>query len=87
VTIRRLVPGDEPRPQELFRLFADVFETEYQPLTVPYLTGLLTRGDLWAMAAFDEDAIVGGITAHCLPMTRAEVAELFIYDLAVGTPA
>ena len=26
---------------------------------------------------------VGALTAHLLPMTRAETAELFIYDLAV----
>lgn len=84
MTIRRLGPGDEPRAQELFRLFADVFEEEYQALTLPYLTRLLARADFWAMAAFAGDAIVGGITAHCLPMTRAEVSELFIYDLAVA---
>lgn len=29
------------------------------------------------------DEIVGGVTAHTLPMTRTESAELFIYDLAV----
>ena len=27
--------------------------------------------------------IIGGLTAHTLPMTRDESAEIFIYDLAV----
>ena len=29
------------------------------------------------------DEIVGGITAHVLPMTRSELSALFIYDVAV----
>jgi aminoglycoside 3-N-acetyltransferase I len=29
------------------------------------------------------DDIIGGVTAHTLPMTRAESSEIFIYDIAV----
>ncbi|MBC8164852.1 MAG: GNAT family N-acetyltransferase, partial [Bryobacteraceae bacterium] len=68
---------------ELFVLFADVFEQEYQELTPPYLARLLSRAEFWAVAAMAGDHIVGGITAHCLPMTLSEESELFIYDLAV----
>ena len=84
MTIRRLAPGDEALAQRLFQLFADVFEEDYHALSLPYLSQLLIRADFWVLAAFLDDGIVGGITAHRLPMTRAEVSELFIYDLAVA---
>jgi len=48
-----------------------------------YLDGLLARADFWAMAAFADGRVVGGLTAHTLPMTREEGAEIFIYDVAV----
>src|ERR1700722_5940580 len=35
------------------------------------------------MVALDGEEVVGGLTAHALPMARAPEAELFIYDLAV----
>jgi aminoglycoside 3-N-acetyltransferase I len=35
------------------------------------------------MAAFVDGRVVGGLTAHALPLTREEGAELFIYDVAV----
>ena len=35
------------------------------------------------MAAFADDQLVGGVTAHAVPMTTAESSELFIYDIAV----
>jgi aminoglycoside 3-N-acetyltransferase I len=31
----------------------------------------------------DTGEATGGITAHTLPMTRREIAEIFIYDVAV----
>src|SRR6185369_17128519 len=48
-----------------------------------YLDSLLAREDFWALAAFDGDQIIGGVTAHSLPMTNTEAVEVFIYDLAV----
>ena len=44
---------------------------------------MLARTDFWAVVAVDEGSVVGGITAHALPMTRDRSVELFIYDLAV----
>jgi aminoglycoside 3-N-acetyltransferase I len=35
------------------------------------------------LAATMGDEIVGGLTAHTLPMTRSESREIFIYDIAV----
>jgi aminoglycoside 3-N-acetyltransferase I len=67
----------------MFALMAAVFEEESAYLSDDYLDRLLRRDDFWAIAAFMGDEIVGGVTAHTLPMTRTESAELFIYDLAV----
>jgi aminoglycoside 3-N-acetyltransferase I len=81
--IRRLGPVDHGAARALFTLMAEVFEEEHTPLSDAYLARLLNRDDFWALAAFDGDAVIGGLTAHVLPMTRTETSELFIYDLAV----
>jgi aminoglycoside 3-N-acetyltransferase I len=55
-----------------------------EPLGEAYLDRLLRRDDFWAIAALTDDGeLVGGMTAHSLPMTRAEASEIFIYDIAV----
>jgi aminoglycoside 3-N-acetyltransferase I len=64
-------------------MMAEVFEEPNQTLSDAYLDALLSRTDFWAMAALLGQEVVGGITAHALPMTRAETTELFIYDVAV----
>jgi aminoglycoside 3-N-acetyltransferase I len=79
----RLTTGDRARAQALFKLMAEVFEEEHRELGDAYLDRLLGRQDFWAIAAFDGDEIIGGLTAHTLPMTSAETSEIFIYDLAV----
>jgi aminoglycoside 3-N-acetyltransferase I len=92
---RRLTTGDRELARALFSLMAEVFEEEPRPLSDGYLDRLLARDEFWAIAAFESaggdrgnrgnrgNRIVGGITAHTLPMTRAETSELFIYDVAV----
>jgi aminoglycoside 3-N-acetyltransferase I len=67
----------------LFSLMAEVFEEECEPLGDGYLDRLLSRQEFWALAALDGGQIVGGVTAHVLPMTSTETSELFIYDVAV----
>jgi aminoglycoside 3-N-acetyltransferase I len=62
---------------------AQVFETEAEPLSNDYLQRLLSRDDFWALAATIDGQPVGGLTAHTMPLTRAEVSEIFIYDIAV----
>jgi aminoglycoside 3-N-acetyltransferase I len=86
---RRLTTGDRELARALFSLMAEVFEEEPRPLSDGYLDRLLARDEFWAIAAFESargdrgNRIVGGLTAHTLPMTRAETSELFIYDVAV----
>jgi aminoglycoside 3-N-acetyltransferase I len=62
---------------------AGVFEEDCARLSDEVVDRLLARVEFWAIAAFSGDEIVGGITAHTLPMTRTGSSEVFIYDLAV----
>jgi len=80
---KRLTTGDRQLARALFAVMAEVFEEECEELSDAYLDRLLAREEIWAIAAFDGDEIVGGVTGHTLPMTRTETAELFIYDIAV----
>jgi aminoglycoside 3-N-acetyltransferase I len=82
---RRLTAGDVEVARRLFTLMAEVFDEPSAALSDGYLEQVLGRPQFWAMAAFAEDQLVAGATAHTVPMTTAESAELFIYDIAVRT--
>ena len=82
--VERLVVGDAPVAKTLFSMMADVFEEKDDPLSDEYVARLLAREGLWVLAATSGDEIVGGLTAHTLPMTRSESREIFIYDIAVA---
>lgn len=85
----RLRAGDELVAREMFRMMAAVFEENGDgeacgdPLRDEDLATLLGQDGFWALAASEGDMVVGGLTAHALPMTRDRSKELFIYDLAV----
>jgi aminoglycoside 3-N-acetyltransferase I len=81
--IVRLRPGDEVLAHRLFTLMDEVFEHDGAGLSDGYVAELLARRDFWAVAAIVQEEVVGGLTAHELPMTRDERRELFLYDLAV----
>jgi aminoglycoside 3-N-acetyltransferase I len=86
--VRRLQQSDLSVARDVFAMMADVFDEDFEggsnePLPDDYLDGLLRRDSFWALAAFDDADIIGGLTAHTLPMTRSATAEVFIYDLAV----
>src|SRR5262249_8726307 len=83
IRIKRLTAGEQTLSRDLFIMMAEVFEEACEPLSDSYLYRLLSRDEFWALAAYAGDEVVGGITAHTLPMTRSESAELFIYDVAV----
>jgi aminoglycoside 3-N-acetyltransferase I len=83
----RLTPGDTEIARRLFSLMAEVFEERSEPLGDRYLERLLNRPEFWAMAALVDDQLVGGVTAHAIPMTTSESSELFIYDIAVRVEA
>lgn len=83
VRIARLTSADGVVARELFATMAAVFDDDAEPLADAYLDALLGRDSFWALAAFDGAAVVGGLTAHTLPLTTSEASEIFIYDLAV----
>ena len=80
----RLTADEADLARQQFTMMADVFEEERSPLSDRYLEGLLMRPEFWAVAAIDGDKVVGGLTAHTLPMTRSETSEILIYDIAVS---
>lgn len=67
----------------MFTMMATEFAEPNEPLTDTYLHALLDRDSFWAYVAVEGNDVVGGLTAHVLPMTRSPIPELFIYDLAV----
>src|SRR5947209_818889 len=79
----RLRSSDAGQAKRLFALMADVFDEERDELSDPFVERLLSRPEFWAIAACSGDELVGGLTAHTLPMTRSESFEIFIYDIAV----
>lgn len=81
--VRRLTVGDNAVALSTFAMMAAVFGESVGPLDDGYLERLLRRDSFWAIAAFDGSDVVGGLTAHTLPMTRSSSSEIFIYDLAV----
>jgi aminoglycoside 3-N-acetyltransferase I len=83
IRLARLGAADALLARRLFSLMAAIFEEACEDLGEPYLERLLSRPEFWAIAAFSEEDLVGGITAHTLPMTRAPSSELFVYDIAV----
>jgi aminoglycoside 3-N-acetyltransferase I len=86
VRVKRLGSNDQLDARQLFTILAEVFEETCAPLSDTYLHELLRRKDFWALAAFAGDDIIGGVTAYALPMTHAESAEMFIFDVAVQSP-
>jgi aminoglycoside 3-N-acetyltransferase I len=67
-------------------MMVDVFDEDLdgrERLSDDYLDQLLRQNSSWALAAFVGSEIVGGLTAHTLPMTRSASSELLIYDLTV----
>jgi aminoglycoside 3-N-acetyltransferase I len=79
----RLGQEDVALARTTFAMMDAVFETGGERLGDTYLRRLLGREDFWALAAVVDGVPVGGVTAHVLPMTRAESSELLVYDVAV----
>lgn len=83
IRTRRLGPSDVALASATLACMAEAFGEPYEPVSEPYLRRILAREDFWLLAALDGQRPVGGLTAWALPLTRVEVSELFIYDLAV----
>jgi aminoglycoside 3-N-acetyltransferase I len=86
IEIRRLGQGDRDTARATVELMAEVFGESHSRLSDAYLDTLLSRPDFWVIAAIEPGGVpAGGLTAHTLPMTAYEGAEIFLYDIAVAT--
>lgn len=66
------------------REFEDVPTYSHRQPDDAYLARLLRSDTFLAVAAFDGDAIVGGLAAYVLPKFEQARSEVYIYDLAVA---
>lgn len=85
VDVRRLGDLDREIARATFALMARVFGEQPSSLSDAYIDALLSRPDFWVIAALENGAPIGGLTAHTLPMTTHEGAEIFLYDIAVAS--
>ncbi len=88
VDIRLLGPDDVPLMEAVSAMFGVAFDeidtyTAARPGRV-YLEHLLGSGYFIALAALDEDEVIGGIAAYELKKFERERSEIYIYDLAVA---
>src|SRR5690625_4827390 len=72
MTARRLTAQEVEIARQLFLLMSEVFAEPHGQLTDAYLQRLLVSESFWAVAAFSGSELLGGLTAHTLPMTRDE---------------
>jgi ribosomal protein S18 acetylase RimI-like enzyme len=86
--IARLGATDAIALRAMLDLFGAAFDDPEQYLEAQpddaYLGQLLTRHDFIAIAAWIDDAMVGGVTAYLLPKYEQVRSELYLYDLAVA---
>jgi aminoglycoside 3-N-acetyltransferase I len=84
LSIRILKPGDEKELQHLLQLYVDVFGDRSMPKEIDYLASILQQENTLFVAAYLNNEIVGGITAHILPSIYGNFNELYIYDMAIS---
>ncbi len=85
VSIDRLGLGtnDVRRARDTFIVVAEVFEEPHEELSDDYIVRLLNDPAFWVLTAHEDGEILGGLTAHTIPLTRLEERELFLFDIAV----
>jgi len=83
IEVRRLVAGDESVAKHVFVMMAHEFREPTEELSDAQVKALLTDGRFWVIAALAGDDVVGGTTAHTIPMTHRAGSGLFVYDIAV----
>ena len=86
-TIRQLTDDDLPLMRDMLAMFGEAFGQadiygDQQP-SLDYLRRLLAKSTFIALAAINDDRVVGGIAAYELEKFEQERSEIYIYDLAV----
>lgn len=87
IDIRQLSAGDVSLFESLMTMFGEVFEepetyTAKRP-DADYVERLLRNENFVALAAIEDDAVIGGLAAYELPKFEQARSEIYIYDLAV----
>ena len=86
--VRRLGPQDIAVMRELNELFGTVFEDPASYTSTPpseaYLQRVLGSGQVIALVATADAAVVGGLVGYVLDKLEQECSEIYIYDLAVA---
>ena len=87
--VRELTDDDIDLFRELLTVFGQAFDdldtyTSAQPGTT-YLRKLLGGDQFIALAAIEDDAVIGGLAAYELPKFEQARSEIYIYDLAVAS--
>ena len=67
------------------REFGDVPTYSDRQPSDEYLVNLLRNQHFIALAAFDNEIVVGGLAAYLLPKFEQARSEIYIYDLAVAS--
>lgn len=90
LTVRQLAPDDVVLLEAMLTMFGESFgepETYNDARPEPaYLSRLLARDTFIALAALDDENVVGGIAAYVLEKFERQRSEIYIYDLAVAEP-
>ncbi len=83
--IRRLRVEEIEQAKYLFRWFQE--DDGIQNPAIPsdsHLNKLLARDDFHALAAFDKETLIGGLTAYELAGYKNEKPEMFLFELGVS---
>jgi aminoglycoside 3-N-acetyltransferase I len=83
IIVRRLVAGDGLVAKDLFAMMAQAFGEQAEELSDVQVESLLSDSRFWVIAALVGEEVVGGVTAHSIPMTLKPSLGLFVYDVAV----
>lgn len=83
MTARRLDAHDVAVAKRLFLLMAREFGEQAEELSDFRVESLLSDPQFWVLATFAGDNVIGGLTAHTIPMTHKAASALFVYDIAV----
>ena len=83
-TIKKLDQYNINFAKQLF-LFFQIDDSIAEPV-IPsdeYIKALLLKNDFHVVVALQNDILIGGLTAYELEMYKAEIKEMFLYEIAV----
>ena len=84
--IQKLEAGQAEHFAEVVRLFEDVFEMQnFKMPPLEHLSKLLTNKDFFVFAAYQNNKLVGGLTAYVMEQYYSTKPLAYIFDLAVDT--